>query len=211
MNRHLPLVFLSLIAIGVLVIFGVTVFGEHRSVQRASEPLSPMVESDDPRIGSNNPRVVIVEFGDFECQACADVAPALKELIRRYPNEVQLVWKDFPITTEHPNAGKAAEAARCAGEQGKFWLMSDELFKNAGSFSEERAVEAARTLELDLAAFSQCLGSGRTSTTVARGFNEGRRLGVFASPTFYINSQRYETLERFEDFQRVIEAVLATS
>lgn len=205
-NVHrLPFAFLILLAIGVLTIFGVVTLSESRRLASSEPPQTPSVLETDPAIGSSNPSVIIIEFGDFECPACAAVAPVLKEVIRRYPGEVRLVWKDFPVTAEHPNAGQAAEAGRCATEQGKFWLMHDKLFETSGSFSPERAVEAGKAVELDVVAFTTCLGSGRTKPLIEQSFQEGRSLGVFSTPTFFVNGVRYETLERFEEFRQVIE------
>lgn len=207
--HRLPLLFLSLVGIGVIVIFGVVVIGESRDVSQSAKTPTPTVLSTDPAVGAINPRVSVVEFGDFECQACADVAPILKQVIKIHP-DVQLVWKDFPVTSEHPNATKAAAAARCAAEQGKFWLMSDELFTNAGSFSVEGAVASATTIGLDVVAFSSCIATGRNTALVDVSFREGLRVGVNATPTFFIGGTKFEDLQTLSDFEAALRLVTAS-
>jgi protein-disulfide isomerase len=166
----------------------------------------------DPKVGyalgSPHAPVTIVEFSDFQCPFCRGVVPTLKQLLARYPDRVRVVFRDFPIPSLHPDAPLAHEAARCAGEQGQFWPYHDLLFERT-NMNATALKQYAADLKLDEAKFAECLDSGRTRAAVGADVEEGSRLGVTGTPTFFINGTPLVGNVPLADFQRAIERELA--
>lgn len=146
---------------------------------------------DDPAKGSKTARLVLIEFTDYECPFCAryfrDTLPQLeKEYIQT--GKLRYVLREFPLESIHPQAFKAAEAALCAGEQGKYWEMHDRLFSNQQALAPGDLVAHAQAVGLDPAVFQQCLDSGRTAAKVRKDFAEGREAGIGGTPTFFLGT-----------------------
>ena len=164
----------------------------------------------DPARLRGNPKapVMIVEFSDFQCPYCRQVEPTLKNLLGKYGEKVSLAYRDFPITQIHPQAELAAEASRCAGEQGKFWEYHDQLY-NSSNLERVGLLEDARTLKLDEKQFDSCLASGKYKAEVERDVKEGTQAGVSGTPGFFINGVLVSGAQAPEAFGRVIEEELA--
>jgi protein-disulfide isomerase len=154
-------------------------------------------------------RVTIVEFSDFHCPFCKQVLATLTQLLSRYGEKVKLVYRDFPIDSLHPLARKAAEAARCAHDQGKFWEYHDALFGNAPGASPEQLKAFAQQVGLDLPRFERCFSSGTHAAAVQKDVDEGIRVGVTGTPAFFINGQLLSGAQPLESFVRVIDGELA--
>jgi protein-disulfide isomerase len=118
------------------------------------------------------------------------------------------VFRDFPLEN-HRQAGKAAEAAHCAGLQGKFWEYHDRLFANQSRLEVPALKEHAADLGLDTGAFNACLDEGRFTAAVAQDLKEGMAEGVSATPTFFINGRIISGAQPFEAFKTVIDEELA--
>jgi len=118
------------------------------------------------------------------------------------------VFKDFPLPN-HPNAQKAAEAAHCAGEQGKYWEMHDRMFANQQTLAVPNLKQTAAGLGLDATKFDQCLDSGKFAAAIAGDLKQGETLGVQSTPTVYINGRPVVGAQPFEYFQSVIDEELA--
>src|SRR3989449_11504500 len=162
-----------------------------------------------PFLGPAAAPVTIVEFSDFQCPFCKQVVPTLTQVRSRYGEKVKLVYRDFPIDGIHPQARKAAEAARCAQDQGKFWEYHDALFASSPKLSPEELKAYAQQVGLDVASFERCLGSGAHAAAVAKSGGEGIRLGVTGTPAFFINGELLSGAQPLESFARVIERELA--
>ncbi|KKU13769.1 MAG: DSBA oxidoreductase [Parcubacteria group bacterium GW2011_GWC2_45_7] len=166
-------------------------------------PSRPIIRSTDPVRGDPAGRdqattesdlvtaIAIVEFGDFFCPSCAEVEATLKSVLEQYSGRVKLVWKDLPNTRLHPLAEKAAQAARCAEEQGKFWEYHDLLFERQTELAETSFIPLAQELRLNTATFEDCLKTERTKDLVARNFNEAILLRVDATPYFFIGERKF--------------------
>jgi predicted DsbA family dithiol-disulfide isomerase len=139
-----------------------------------------------PSIGPANAPVTIIEFGDFQSTFCEMEVSALQQVRDRYRNQVRLVFKDFPPLTSK-EAVQAAEAARCANEQGKFWQFHAALFADQSKLAVSDLKAAARQLGLDSTKFDSCLDSGKYATAIEEDIDEGLRLGVRSTPTFFVN------------------------
>jgi protein-disulfide isomerase len=144
-----------------------------------------------PSLGRATAPVTIVEFSDFECPFCGQFfRETLPLLVADYVNSgrVRFVYHDFPIASLHPGAVKAAEAARCAGDQSHFWEYHDALFQNQSSLEEAELAQRAATLKLDTIAFGRCLTSGQHANAIKRSIAEGDRAGVDGTPFFFIGT-----------------------
>ena len=143
------------------------------------------VDSNDPRLGPENAPIQIIEFADYECTYCQKVAEDLVRMREQFGDRVSVIYKDFPLPM-HPLAARAAEAAHCAGAQGKFWEFHDALFQNK-RLQLSDLKEQARELKLDVARFDQCLDSDEPSAAIKKDILEGQRLGLVGTPSFFIN------------------------
>lgn len=162
-----------------------------------------------PFRGAESAPVTIVKFEDFHCPYCRRVQGTLKELLIRYEGKLKIVHKDFPLDSVHPQARVAHEAARCAGEQGKFWPYHDALFATGPKSSPEDLQAIARETGVDLPKFEECLASGRTRAAIEADVSEGTRLGLTGTPSFLINGRLLPGAQPMEKFVEVIDQELA--
>jgi protein-disulfide isomerase len=162
----------------------------------------------DPIRGNPAAPVTIVEFSDYQCPFCSRVNPTLDRIRQTYGDRVRIVFKDFPLSN-HPQAPKAAEAARCAGDQNTYWEMHDAMFANQRALDVPTLKQTARTLGLNGATFDQCLDSGKHARAVADGLALGEQMGVNSTPTLYINGRAVLGAVPFENFKTVIDEELA--
>jgi predicted DsbA family dithiol-disulfide isomerase len=161
-----------------------------------------------PRLGPENAPVQLVEFADYECPYCQKVHPELTKLREKMGDRVALVYKDFPLP-QHPLAEKAAEAARCADAQGKFWQFHDALFENKHLQIADLKQEA-RTLNLDAVRFDQCLDSGEKTEAVKKDVSEGLRLGLSGTPSFFANGHFLTGAANYAKLREMVEQELAS-
>ena len=165
---------------------------------------------DDPILGAEDAPITIVEFSDYECPYCRQWhSEVYSQLIDTYGDQIRFVYRDFPLESIHSNANSAAQAANCANEQGVFWEYHDKLFSMEQGLGNEAYLEYASQLELDEAAFQECIGSGRYQDEVQSDFEFAANLGVRSTPTFFINGIAVVGAQPFEIFQQVIERELA--
>lgn len=158
----------------------------------------------DPTLGQANSSLTIVEFGDFECVYCAEVATTLATAIKENPGKIKLVWKDFPLPS-HTNAYGAAEAGQCAARQGKFWQYQEKLFVSQSSLSESTYLSIAREVGINYDKFSQCLENHETKPLVDQNINEGKAIGVDAVPFFVVNGQAWSGVLTESQLQSLLE------
>ena len=160
-----------------------------------------------PSRGPATAPVTIVEFSDFQCPYCRAVSGTLKTLEQRYGNKVRIVYRDFPLPN-HRDAPKAAEAAACAHEQGRFWQMHDKLFESQSGLQVADLKRYARDIGLDAARFDTCLDSGTREAVWRQNRTEGQRFGVSATPTFFINGRMITGARPVEAFAEIIDEEL---
>lgn len=118
---------------------------------------------------------------------------------------MRLIWKDFPLTSIHPNAFKASEAAHCAGDQGKYWEMHDRMFANQQALDVAALKKSAADLGLDADKFATCLDAGKYADKVRAGMQEGTALGVGSTPTVFINGRLLTGAQPYEAFRQIID------
>jgi protein-disulfide isomerase len=162
----------------------------------------------DPASGPETAAVTIVEFSDYQCPFCGRVTPTMAQVMKTYGGKVRRVFKDFPLPN-HPEAPKASEAARCAGDQGKYWEMHERLFADQSRLQVPELKATAAKLGLNKAAFDQCLDSGKFSAHVQADMEQGQKLGVNSTPTLYINGRPLIGAQPFEQVKQVIDEELA--
>jgi protein-disulfide isomerase len=162
----------------------------------------------DPFYGNEKAPVTIVEFSDFQCPYCQRAMPTLRRIQQTYGDRVRVVWKDFPLTRIHPQAAKAAEAARCAEEQGKFWPYHDRLFANQDALMVDDLKKHAQDVALDTARFNSCLDSAKYATRVREGLDAGTVLGVSSTPTLFVNGRVMPGAYPYEELAAVIDEEL---
>jgi protein-disulfide isomerase len=168
------------------------------------EPLREQVAAAGPARGSENARITIVEFSDFECPYCGQFEPELKKLLEAYPTQVRLVYRNMPIPSLHPAAQKAAEAAICADKQGKFWEMHDTLFSEQSSLDVAALKEKAKRLGLDSTKFDVCLDKDEAVPALNVDLREAQRLGLDATPATFINGRFVNGAVSYDDLVALI-------
>jgi len=136
--------------------------------------------------GSASPKIIIYEYSDFECPYCGRAGPAIDEVLRTYPNEVQLQFRHFPLTEIHPRSMPSALAGICAEKQGKFWQMHDKMFASQEKLEDADLSAYAKEAGLDMQMFAQCLSSKETADRVNADIAAGAALGIRGTPSFAV-------------------------
>jgi protein-disulfide isomerase len=152
----------------------------------------PVTEDRDHIQGPADAPVTLLEYGDYECPYCGAAYPIVKEVQARIGEGLRFVFRNFPITTSHPHAERAAEAAEAAAAQGSFWRMHDVLYENQKLLSDEDLRTYAQQVGLDLDVFDRELAEHVHAARVQEDFMSGVRSGVNGTPTFYVNGARYD-------------------
>lgn len=165
---------------------------------------------DDPFYGPENAPITIIEFSDFECPYCRKWhVEVFQRLLDTYQGQIKFVYRDFPLTSIHPNAFPAAEAANCAGEQGVYWPYHNMLFSMELGLSTESYQQYAQELGINVETFNACMAEGKYKAEIQADFEYAAQLGVRSTPTFFINGIAVVGAQSFEVFQQVIEKELA--
>lgn len=166
------------------------------------------VPAGEPSRGPEQAKVTVVEFSDFDCPFCRKAHPIVEQLLNEYGDRIRFVYRDFPLAN-HQRAVPAAEAARCAGEQGKYWEYFQTLMGGQGNLSDEALKKTASDKGLDLASFTACYESRRHQASVQTALEGGRQLGVTATPTFFINGRRLVGAPAYDQFKSIVEDELS--
>lgn len=164
--------------------------------------------------GKKDAKVNIVEFGDYQCPACAYANPIVQKLIETYKDnpDVNFVFRNFPLP-QHSNALISAEAAEAAGVQGKFWEMNDMIYEGQGDWSGNPQalgifVGYAQKLGLDVKAFTDAVNQKKFQDVIFKDRSDGQALGINATPTFFINGEKIQGILDFEEFKKAIDSQL---
>lgn len=222
-KRHLVIVLASLLSFAVGYALGninqPQAVAQRTQVQvaptRATESTSgsPRLISadDDPFIGPSDAAITIVEFSDYQCPFCKRFREdTLDPLLAEYKGQLRFVYRDFPLSTLHPRAQIAAEAADCAQEQGKFWEMHDTLFAQQADWARaadvfQRFEQYATDLNLEVEPFLNCLKTGKYTPEVQQDLREGQRYGVNGTPAFFVNGQAISGAVPLQFFEQIID------
>lgn len=155
---------------------------QHHPVTLAVPP-----EPTDHSLGAEHARVVVIEYGDFECPSCKTAANTPTLLLERYPGKLRFIYRHFPLVDAHPHALAAAEASEAAAAQGKFWPMHDLLFQNQMHLKEKDLSRYAARAEIDLVRYSAEMIDHIYLQKVREHIDGGRRCHIRATPAFFVN------------------------
>ncbi|HEV8650005.1 MAG TPA: DsbA family protein [Actinomycetes bacterium] len=170
----------------------------------------PVSEDRDHIQGPADAAVTLVQYGDYECPYCGAAYPIIKEVQARMGERLRFVFRNFPITTSHPHAEQAAEAAEAAATQGRFWQMHDLLYENQRRLRDRDLRAYAEKLGLDVELFGEELAGHVHAERVREDFMSGVRSGVNGTPTFYINGARHDGSYEIETLLTALERAAAS-
>ncbi len=157
-------------------------------------PSKPVKEvtAEDHVIGAKNAKVTLIEYSDFECPFCKRHEPSITQALKDFPNDVRVIYRQYPLVSIHQNAEKAAEASECAAKLGgndAFWKMHNRLFEKSPDLGPDSLLAAAKDVGVDAAGFKTCLESGATKARVDADTASGNDSGVEGTPATFINGQ----------------------
>jgi protein-disulfide isomerase len=220
---------LTVLAFSVGVLLGYVVWGYdpdgEQAQQSAAQPAGPVAEApaaeqpqfvrydipDEgyPSIGPADAPITIVEFSDYQCPFCRRWHEEVYEpLLSAYPGQIRMVYRHLPLTSIHPDAFAAAEAAMCAGDQEAYWPFHEKLF-SADSLTMQTFLQYAQELSLNMQDFQACMEAGKFKETIQADSDFAVNLGVRSTPTFFINGLAIVGAQPLEVFQQVIDKELA--
>lgn len=165
--------------------------------------------------GNPEAGVVLVEYSDFQCPACAQFYPYVKDILSEYPDDIRFEYRHFPLINIHPQAVPAARAAEAAGQQGKFWEMHDKLFEEQNTWAKGSGAGAyfnqyAEEIGLDVNLFRRHLNSSTLHGVVDDSFEDARVRGFSGTPTFLLNDEVMD-FTTFDEFRAAIVAAIEES
>jgi protein-disulfide isomerase len=172
------------------------------------EPPRIDVAAEGPSQGPADAPVTIIEFSDYQCPFCKRAEPTVEQIVARYPEQVRLVYRDYPLDSIHPLARGAAEAANCAADQGKFWEYHKLLFQSSPKLDKDTLHQLAEKAGLDLAAFDACVAEKRHDAEIDKDVKAGQEAGVSGTPAFYVNGIPLSGARSFDEFAELIQKEL---
>ena len=172
-------------------------------------PRSSVSLKDTPVRGRTDAPVMIIEYADYECPYCQAIQPTLDKLMAEYKDKLSLAYKDVPLPG-HAHAQKAAEAARCAGEQGKYWEYHDLLLAKK-ALDVPQLKEYAIDLKLDPKAFGECLEAGKEADKVKAQTAEGVSFQLQGTPSFFINGRFISGVLTYDEFHTILDQELGAA
>lgn len=200
--------------IGIIIVVAGSIFGLAQLVNNQSSVLSgstvkvPVVTKQDMTLGNSNAKVVLVEYSDFQCPACAAYHPFVKQLMNEESDKILFVYRFFPLQ-QHKYGMLSAQIAYSAGLQGKFGQMQDLLFENQTKWAEsdnanDIFLSYAKSLNLDMNKFGEDLKSDQTKNVITDSYNGGVSLGINSTPTFFLNSTMIQ-FRNYDELKKLVE------
>lgn len=208
--------FLIIIAVLVVIFGGIFWFTKSNSSNNngSGGQNSSQASGSNNFTGNNTTGVELVEFADYQCPACYQFHPVVKQLIEEYGDRVSFRFRNFPLVQLHPNAMIAARAAEAAGMQGKFWEMNDLLFTNQQNWASVSNptnifVQYAQQLGLDTTKFQEDMNSSATLAIINADVSAAQALGATGTPTFVLNGKKIDTPATYEAFTKLLDDAIA--
>lgn len=165
-----------------------------------------LATGDDPQLGSDAAAVTVVEFADFGCPYSRAESFVVRALAQQFPDDVRIIYRDFPLEDLHPGAEVAAQVGTCAAAQGKFWEYHDAIFDAQGDITAENIAVIAEEIGLNKAALASCLHDAGTKAEMEQDLGDGYNAGVQGTPTFFVNGEKIEGAIPFDLFVKIIAA-----
>lgn len=204
------------IIVGTVVVIAAGILLLSKSGTASTEKADPtlLVRADSERISTASATVTLVEFGDFECPACAAYHPIVKKIMADFAGNLTLVFRNFPLDSIHKNAHIAAQAAEAAGKQGKYWEMYNWLYEHGPDWTQSNApmdvfAAQAKTMGLDVEKFRKDTDSDEVKNFITRDINDSNSLGVNATPTFYLDGVKLENPATIDEFESLVRSEIA--
>jgi len=205
--RRIALWLLAALVVG-CGIFGMVKLASRPANQTGLAITVDAVNAEDWVKGNRDAKVVLIEYSDFQCPACAFYYPLLKRISEEFGDKLAIVYRHFPLP-QHQNAKSAAYAAEAAGRQEKFWEMHNLIFENQKDWKDKRSADEifinyAQTLNLNLDQFKTDFASKEIRKKVENAYNNAVRLGLNSTPTFFLNGKKITNPRNYEDFRNII-------
>ena len=168
------------------------------------------IPAGEPIKGSADAKVTVVEFADYQCPYCRRGHPDVVRLLNEYGDQIRYVFRDYPLEF-HPRAVPASIAARCAGDQDKYWEYHGDLMGTEGDLSDADLKARAERLGLDLEKYDTCIVSGSHDAAVQAGFEDGQALGVTGTPSYFINGRMLVGAQPYQELKKLVDEELASA
>jgi len=152
----------------------------------------PINEKDHVQGNPETAKIVLVEYGDYQCPHCQHAFPLVKKFVEEYGDDVAFVFRNFPLTDSHEFAMSAATIAEASGNQGKFWEMHDLIYENQDQLSNKMLKECVKNLQLDFNKIENDINTGDIQDKIENDFEGGVRSGVNGTPSFFVNDEKWE-------------------
>lgn len=171
--------------------------------------LSSALSPSDNIQGDSQSKVILIEYSDFQCPACANYASMIRDIVKEFQSHMVFAYRNYPLESIHKNSLSSAYAAQASAEQGKFWEMHDMLFENQNEWAEldapkETFISYAKTLGLDLEKFKQDFESSKVRNKVKNDLNSAKDMKLQSTPSFFLNGQLINNPRSYEQFRTLI-------
>ncbi len=206
--------FIAIVIACLLGLFGIyTITAKKDSVTKDSGSTATQSSLSNNVIGKNSKKVTLVEYGDFQCPACGQYHPIIKQLISEYQNDIQFQFRNFPLQQIHPNARAASRAAEAAAKQNKYWEMHDLLYEQQSGWESSSSTKTifegyAKQLGLNVQKFSTDFASEAVNKTINADYEEGNKQGVTGTPTFFLQGKKIENPQTLDAFKKLIDQAI---
>ena len=211
MNSKRIIFWVCFVVVLVLIIWGLIAAANKPAATSKLGAPAPVTATDNVT-GSANPKVTLIEYGDFECPACSQYAVIVERLVAESSTTLQVVFRHFPLP-QHVNALVAAQASQAAAAQGKFWDMYRLIYANQDSWASLSDADARKTfagyalqIGLDMKKYNIDIDSAAGKALIQSELSEGQTLGIDSTPTFFVNGKVIDNPQGYEAFKAVIEA-----
>lgn len=206
--------FIAIVIACLLGLFGIyTITAKKDSGTKDSSSTTTQSSLSNNVIGKNSKKVTLVEYGDFQCPACGQYHPIIKQLISEYQNDIQFQFRNFPLQQIHPNARAASRAAEAAAKQNKYWEMHDLLYEQQSGWESSSSTKTifegyAKQLGLNVQKFSTDFASEAVNKTINADYEEGNKQGVTGTPTFFLQGKKIENPQTLDAFKKLIDQAI---
>ncbi|MFG5777810.1 DsbA family protein [Comamonas sp. J-3] len=170
--------------------------------------LAVPVGNSDHILGKADAKLVLVEYGDYQCPYCGKAYPVVKQIAQQFADQVCVVFRNYPLAQSHAQALPAAVTAEFAAQHGKFWQAHDALYENQHSLGPALYVDLLQSLQLPVEEFKTAIENHAFETKIRADIDSGNRSGVNGTPAFFINGQAFQPRGGFDDLARHVEALL---
>ena len=168
----------------------------------------PIISAADPSLGSPDALVTIIIFSDFTCDFCKRQEQILQQIVDDYRGKIKLIRKDYPENSPSSASFRAAAAARCAGEQGRFWEYGELIYQNNNGLSDDKLMGLAKESGIDAGEFKQCFAGEKTAGAVRNNITEANDLDISGVPFIYVNDLGFMGEMTYEELKNIVEREL---